>query len=152
MFLLLVLLASFSCGYIVETQFLTSIIFSHGYYVYGVVWASIYLAPAAVATGLAGKALLNKQNKNAVLFSMLAFCMGFSGVLTLLMVNFGMYYTLVNFSTTYWLNFYKIIEIIIALMVGWNGFSYMANRCATLAIRFKLFGISHPEYWAGKFK
>ncbi len=143
-----VLLVSLICKPIVESEYMSSMNGNHGYIAYSVIWASVYLFPSSVFSYISYKMLKSGKNLEVMLISILSLCMALSALLCLIMANKESYYALLDLKSD-WGGLYSAIEVLIAFIVGGNGFIYLANcddgRRNT--------GIFDSDYhWTGKFK
>ena len=151
-YVFLILLASLLCKPAVESEYIKSIIESLGYIYYIAAWASVYLIPSAIGAFLARSALNDGKNLSAILISALSACMVISALFALIMMNGVAYYALIEFKSTWWKGFYSSIEILIALIVGGHGLSYLAHMGD-----FTYRGVKAPinpdlDHWTGKYK
>ena len=149
--LLLLLLASLSCGPLVESKYIDSISESHSYVFYSVVWASVYLIPSAIGAGLAYISLSKGKNLATILISALSVCMAISAILSLVMINKELYHALLDFKA-WWKGVYTSIEILIAFVVGGNGLNYLAHLGGFTDSRVKACSHADLDHWTGKYK
>jgi len=92
--------------------------------------AAVYLALAAGCVKLAINSLNNKNNFSAMLIGTLALCMVINAIFELLMAISGAYAILNGIKSGdgfSWRSIYSSIEILIAFIVGGNGFNYLAH-------------------------
>jgi len=149
--LLLLLLASLSCGPLVESEYMNSISENNSYVFYSAVWASVYLIPSSIGAILARIALNNGKNLATILISALSICMAISAILSLVMINSELYHALLGFKA-WWKDVYTSIEIIIAFVVGGNGLNYLVNMDHMHDNRVRPCSHADLDHWTGKYK
>jgi len=151
-YVFLILLVSLLCKPVVESEYIKSIIESLGYIYYIAAWSSVYLMSSAIGAYLACRSVNAGKNLSAILISTLSACMVISALLALVMVDRNMYYSLIDFKSTWWKGFYTSIEILIALIVGGNGLNYLARMGGFTDCRVKTPVNPDLDHWTGKYK
>lgn len=150
-YVFLILLASLLCKPIVESEYIKSLIASDGYVFYSVAWASVYLTPSVVGAFIAKWMLRKNKNLIATLLSVLSMCMAISAILSLIMINYEVYYLLLDFKN-WWKDIYTSVEIIIAVIVGGHGLSYLAHMGDFTYSRVEAPINPDLDHWTGKYK
>lgn len=124
------LCASLISSHIVNSDIFQLNLYNYDYKVYIVSRAFVYLALASFCVKLSIKSLDSRNNFSAMLIGVLSLSLVITAILQLLMVIDGAYVVinqLKSGSGFSWRSIYSSIEILIGLIVGGNGFNYLAH-------------------------
>lgn len=122
----IILLISIACGSIVESDYISSIGDEHGYLIYSIAWSLVYIIPSSVGVIISRKMLDGGGRLPLMLVAVISLCMAISASLSLMMITPSSF-NLLSGVKIWWQNAYLSIEILAALIVGGNGFSYLAH-------------------------
>lgn len=150
-----VLLLSLISPIIVSSYFFDEYIYGLNYIAYLSSIAVVYLSFALIGVYLARTELNKSNNFSAILISMLAICMTVTAMFNLVMINTAIYYTLNEIKSGpgfSWSSIYTSIEILIALIVGGNGLTYLAHLDYFDDVRRNPNPNPDLDHWTGKYK